>query len=120
MSLHRLVAFFTLLCLLLMSFEQVLPDVHDGDGAMAQLAVGSAGDHVVPPHPPGAPQSPASPASPSGHAAHVDHCAHTHLLALSACERTPEPVPDHGARFDTSAPHLRSVSTPPHRRPPIA
>lgn len=111
---RRAAALLYAVCIVVTQGEFLLPDIHDGDGAAGQVVLSGGTNEQSPTAPPD------TPAPQSGHAAHVDHCAHTHLFAtgnvpgelssFSAITRVP----------DTASPGLTSISTPPHRRPPIA
>lgn len=109
---RRLVAIFAGAAVLAMSFEVVLPDIHDDDAVAAVVAAAPSGlEHSERP-------VPATPVS--GHSFHVDHCSHGHPLA------TMEPAVSGGVALMghraiaalTVAPP--AVFAPPRFRPPIA
>lgn len=108
-SRRRVIALLFGLCIVAAQGEFLLPDVHDADGSMAQLAA-IATDQQAPDGPP-APQP--------SHAAHVDHCTHAHVFASDDCPAEPTVFVAATGSPDTSSDRLASVSPPPQLRPPI-
>lgn len=96
------------LCIVATQGEVLLPDVHDADNSVAQLATGT--DHQAPD---------GSPAPQPSHAAHVDHCTHAHVFASDS--RPAEPMVNVAAAGapDTSGDRPSSFSSSLHLRPPI-
>lgn len=90
--------------------EVLLPDVHDADGSMAQLAATPA-DQQAPD---------GSPTPRPSHAAHVDHCVHAHVFADDDRPAEIASLVTAMGTPDTPGDRLSSFSTSPHLRPPIA
>jgi hypothetical protein len=117
---HRAVALFTLLAALLMPFEMLIPDVHDGDASASQLAVGLEAGDVAAAMSGEDGTSGHAPAPETTHTSHLEHCTHGHLISISRTERMPEPQPACEGVEDAFSPRLTSVSLPTPLRPPIA
>jgi len=109
-SRRRVIALFFGLCIVAAQGEFLLPDVHDADGSMAQLA-DTGSDQQAPDGPP-APRP--------NHAAHVDHCTHAHVFADDDCPAAITLSVTAMSTPDTPGDRLSSFSTSPHLRPPIA
>lgn len=108
-SRRRVIALLFGLCIVAAQGEFLLPDVHDADGSMAQLAA-TGTDQPAPDGPP-APQP--------NHAAHVDHCTHAHVFADDDCPAEITLSVTAMSTPDTPGDRLSSFSTSPHLRPPI-
>lgn len=109
-SRRRVVALLFGLCIVAAQAEFILPDVHDADGSVAQLA--AAGTEQQAPD--------GSPAPRPSHAAHVDHCTHAHVFADDDCPAEIASLLTAMSTPDTPGDRLSSFSTSPHLRPPIA
>lgn len=108
-SQRRVIALLFGLCIVATQGEFLLPDVHDTDGSVAQLAAtGTDGQ---------APDGP--PAPRPSHAAHVDHCTHVHVFASDDRPVEPSIYVAATGTPESSSDRLLSVSASPHLRPPI-
>ena len=110
---RRASALVAALCVVVAQAEHLLPDEHDGDAAVTQVAVGMENAQT--------PTAPADQSAPdSGHSIHVDHCAHAHVFASSAASAERDVFVSESNGPDTASLWLASITAPPHSRPPIA
>ncbi len=108
-GLRQLTALFLAVGLALSTGEQLIPEFHDGDAAVALPAASD----VVPDDPVPAPHH-------RPDTAHVCHCIHVHGVSVASAPGE-VPIRDHLERvmgLDTDAP--LTLRLPPALRPPIA
>jgi hypothetical protein len=111
---RKLMVLLTTVCMLLGSFEALIPDIHDGDFASATIedsgAPVLARDHgSLPPAPP----------APS-HSQHVEHCTHMHGEGLPAFTGLCLTTIEHAYGLAAPDQSPSDIHVAPHRRPPIA
>ena len=146
--LRRVLALVCMACLASSWCEALLPDVHDGDAAAAEVANSDAASHgradaafpvyaealavvpaalivhgtVVATIGESGTEAPGShdPSTPGSHKLHVDHCGHAHSMPPAAAGAAPPPAPEHADGPPATVAALTSVALSPHTRPPIA
>jgi hypothetical protein len=114
---RQLIGLITTICMVLVSFEVVIPDVHDGDFAAAYTTEGNAGTSLPAGDQDGIPYT--SPPTPS-HSQHVDHCTHMHGEGLPASTMFCLDTVEHPYRLVAPDRVPSDIHVGPHHRPPIA